>query len=170
MTSSLLARFSFDLAQWPSFWPQVTHFQTWPRNHQDKHFEQHSWWLLKSVTSRVLTRFPGVLLTFCCFVVYSTRRFVLKFAWCCFLLVFFSPLSIGITSLGEERELTLVLFVHSFDFCLFGFVCFLFLLVSGKGCGLWFWHSLDFSLTFFFPMIWPSDLVLHPMWSHLNLA
>ena len=29
-----------------------------------------------------------------------------------------------------------VLFVHFFDLCLFGFVAFLFLLVSGKGCGL----------------------------------
>ena len=35
--------------------------------------------------------------------VYSTRRFVLRFAWCCFVLVFFGPLSIAITSLGEER-------------------------------------------------------------------
>ena len=26
---------------------------------------------------------------------------------------------------------------------------FLFLLVSGKGCGLWLWHSLDFSVTLF---------------------
>ena len=25
-----------------------------------------------------------------------------------------------------------------------------FLLVSGKGCGSWLWHSLDFSLTFVF--------------------
>ena len=30
----------------------------------------------------------------------------------------------------------LLLFVHLFDMCLFGFVGFLFLLVSGKGCGL----------------------------------
>ena len=45
-----------------------------------------------------------------------------------------------------KRELILVLFVRLFDF---GFVDFLFLLVSGKGCGLWLWHSLDFSLTFF---------------------
>ena len=29
-----------------------------------------------------------------------------------------------------------VLFVHLFNLCLFGFVGFLFLLVSGKGCGL----------------------------------
>ena len=41
-----------------------------------------------------------------------------------------------------------MLFVRLFDLCLFGFVCFLFLLVSGKGCGLWLWHSLDFSFTF----------------------
>ena len=32
------------------------------------------------------------------------RRFVLSLAWCYFVLVFFSPLSIAIISLGEERE------------------------------------------------------------------
>ena len=53
-----------------------------------------------------------------------------------FVLVFFSPFSIAITSLGEERELLLALFIRLFDLCLFGFVGFLFLLVSGKGCGL----------------------------------
>ena len=36
----------------------------------------------------------------------------------------------------RKRELVLVLFVRLFDLCLFGFVGFLFLLVSGKGCGL----------------------------------
>ena len=35
-----------------------------------------------------------------------------------------------------KRELILVLFVHLFGLCLFGFVGFLFLLGSGKGCGL----------------------------------
>ena len=35
--------------------------------------------------------------------VYSTRRFVLSLALCYFILVFFSPFSIAITSLGEER-------------------------------------------------------------------
>ena len=35
-----------------------------------------------------------------------------------------------------KRELILVHFVRLFDLCLFGFVGFLFLLVSGKGCGL----------------------------------
>ena len=49
----------------------------------------------------------------------------------------------------EKRKLILLLFVPLFDLCLFGFVGFLFLLVSGKGCGLWLWQSLDFSLTFF---------------------
>ena len=42
-------------------------------------------------------------------------------------------------------------FVRLFDLRLFGFVCFIFLfpLVSVKDCGLWLWHSLDFSLTLF---------------------
>ena len=35
--------------------------------------------------------------------VYSTRRFVLCLILCQFVLVFFSPFSIAITSLGEER-------------------------------------------------------------------
>ena len=45
----------------------------------------------------------GVSLTLCCFVVYSTRRFVVCLTMCHFVLVFFSPFSIAITSLGEER-------------------------------------------------------------------
>ena len=72
--------------------------------------------------------------------VYSTRRFVLCIALCCFVLAFFSPFGISITSLGEcggvGEGLVLVLFVRLFDLRLFGFFCFLFLLMSGKGCGL----------------------------------
>ena len=49
----------------------------------------------------------------------------------------------------RKRVIMLVLFVTLFDLSLFGFVCFLFLLVSGKCCGMWLSHSLDFSLTFF---------------------
>ena len=45
----------------------------------------------------------GVSLTLCCFVVYSTRRLVVCLSVCHFVLVFFSPFSIAITSLGEER-------------------------------------------------------------------
>ena len=51
----------------------------------------------------VLRRGPGVRLTLYCFVVYSTRRFVVCLSVCHFVLVFFSPFSIVITSLGEER-------------------------------------------------------------------
>ena len=38
--------------------------------------------------------------------VYSTRRFVVCLSVCHFVLVFFSPFSIAITSLGEERANT----------------------------------------------------------------
>ena len=45
-------------------------------------------------------------------------------------------LALRLPRLGK-RELILMLFVRLFDLCLFGFVGFLFLLVSaGKGCGL----------------------------------
>ena len=69
---------------------------------------------------------------------------------CVVLLLCFSVLlALRLPRLGK-KELILVLFVRLFDVCLFEFVGFLFLLVSGKGCGLCLWHSLDFSLTFFF--------------------
>ena len=45
-------------------------------------------------------------------------------------------LALRLPRLGK-RGLIVVLFVRLFDLRLFGFVCFLFLLVSGKGCGLW---------------------------------
>ena len=69
---------------------------------------------------------------------------------CVILFLCFSvPLVLRLPRLGK-RELILVLFVRLFGLCLFRFVSFLFLLGSGKGCGLWLWHSLDFFLTFFF--------------------
>ena len=74
------------------------------------------------------------------------RGDLLSLVLCYFLLARFSPFSIAITSFGK-RELSLVLFVRLFDLRLFGFVCFLFLLVSWRGCSLWPWHSLRFSLT-----------------------
>ena len=68
---------------------------------------------------------------------------------CVILFLCFSVLlALRLPRLGK-RKLILVLLVRLFDLCLFGFVSFLFLLVSGKGCGLWLWHSLDFSLIFF---------------------
>ena len=69
---------------------------------------------------------------------------------CVILFLCFSVLLVlRLPRLGK-RELILVLFVRLFGLCLFGFVGFLFLLGSWKGCGLWLWHSLDFSLTLFF--------------------
>ena len=67
--------------------------------------------------------------------VYSTRRFVVCLSVCHFVLVFFSPFSIAITSLGEERA-NLSVFARLFGLCLFGFVGFLIILGSGKGFGL----------------------------------
>ena len=49
-----------------------------------------------------------------------------------------------------EVLLCVILFLcFSVLLALFGFVWLLFLLVSGKGCGLWMWHFLDISLTVF---------------------
>ena len=56
---------------------------------------------------------------------------------CRFVLVFFFSvlLVLRLPRLGK-RELIIVLFVRLFGLCLFGFGDFLFLLGSGKGCGL----------------------------------
>ena len=55
---------------------------------------------------------------------------------CVILFLCFSVLlALGLPRL-EKTDLVLVFFVLLFDLRLFGFVCFLFLLVSGKGCGL----------------------------------
>ena len=58
---------------------------------------------------------------------------------------FVIPFSTVITSLGEEGA---GLFASPAFVCLFC-TCFLFLLVSGIGCGLCLWHFLDFSIKFF---------------------
>ena len=80
--------------------------------------------------------------------VYSTRRFVVCLSVCHFVLVFFSPFSIAITSLGEERAnlsafRTFVRFVPVWT-CWFP-------LPRGVWEGLRFVMValLDFSLTFF---------------------
>ena len=76
-----------------------------------------------------------VLVTLRCFVVYSTRRFVLCLTLCHFVLVFFSPFNIAITSLGEERA-NLGAF-HTFVRFVLVWICrFPLLLMSWKGCGL----------------------------------
>ena len=78
---------------------------------------------------------------------------------CVILFLCFSVLlALRLPRLGK-REPILVLFVRLFDLCLFGFVGFLFLLVSRKDCGLWLWYSLDFSLTFFLSTLYTLMLI-----------
>ena len=80
---------------------------------------------------------------------------------CVILFLCFSVLLVlRLPRLGK-RELILVLFVRLFGLCLFRFVGFLFLLGSGKGCGLWLWHSLDFSLTFFEIFFLIVNFIMH---------
>ena len=55
---------------------------------------------------------------------------------CVILFLCFSVLLVLRLPILGKRELILVLFVRLFDLCLFGFVGFLFLLGSGKGCVL----------------------------------
>ena len=57
----------------------------------------------------------------------------------------------------------------AFDLPLFGFVCFLFLLVSGMGYGLRLWHSLDFFLTFFLTHLCQVDSSTTTVWTSLFL-
>ena len=92
------------------------------------------------------TRRFVVCLTLCYFVlvllffVFFLFCFFLFFFFCFFLflfflLFFFSPFSIAITSLGGERA-NLIAFRTFVRFVLVGFVGFLSLFVSGKGCDL----------------------------------
>ena len=85
---------------------------------------------------------------------------------CVILFLCFSVLlALRLPHLGKI-ELILVLFVRLFDFCLFGCVSFLFLLGSGKGCGLWLWHSLDFSLNLFWLL--PGNFVVLHVQSYIS--
>ena len=71
---------------------------------------------------------------------------------CRFVLVFFSPFSIAITSLGKERA-NLSVFRTFVRFALIWICRFPLPLGVWEGLGLWLWHSLDFSLTFFFSTV-----------------
>ena len=75
------------------------------KNKESKHASLNRYLqeLNKMFTLRVSLGGPGVSLTLWCFVVYSTRQFVICLTVCHFVLLFFSPFSIAITSLGEER-------------------------------------------------------------------
>ena len=95
--------------------------------------------------------------------VYSSRDLLYVFPCVILFLCFSVLLVLPLPCLGK-RELILVLFVRLFGLCLFGFVGFLFHLGSGKGCGLWLWHSLDllpfffFFFFFFFFTVWRYGL------------
>ena len=67
--------------------------------------------------------------------VYSTRRFVVCLSVCHFVLVFFSPFSIAITLLGEERA-NLSAFRTFVRYVLVWICRFPNSLGSGKGCSL----------------------------------
>ena len=81
--------------------------------------------------------------------VYSTRRFVLCLAFCYFVLIFFGPFSISITSLGKERA-SLGAFRTFVRFALVWFCLFSLPLGVWEGLRLRLWHFLDFSLTLFY--------------------
>ena len=79
--------------------------------------------------------------------VYSTWRFVLSLALCYFVLVFFIPFSIAITSLAEERA-NLSAFRTFVRFALVWFCLFLLPLGVWEGLRLMIAALSDFSLTF----------------------
>ena len=74
-----------------------------------------------------------------------------SFCWFCHVAAYVSKILKHVLSpLLGRRDLVCVLLVHLFVcFVRISFCHFLFLLVSGAGCGLWLWHSLDFSINCF---------------------
>ena len=86
-------------------------------------------------TDRSKAMVPVLVLLFVA-LLFIQRGYLLYVLPCVILFLCFSVLlALRLPRLGK-RELILVLFVRLFDFCLLGFICFLFLLVSGKSCGL----------------------------------
>ena len=82
----------------------------------------------------VIVALPGLLFyLFFCGLFYDAICF--KSCQCYFVIVFSVLLALWLPRL-LKIGLILVIFVRLFDWRLFSFVCFLFLLVSGKSCGL----------------------------------
>ena len=119
--------------RWPPSWKSIFPFHSWTERPVDLKLGRKHW--------GDLLLFVGLWFILRCDLFYVLPCVIL---FLCFSVL----LALRLPRLGK-RELILVLFVRLFDLCLFGFVGFLFLLLSGNGCGLWLWHSLDFSLTFF---------------------
>ena len=91
------------------------------------------WFTLLTVRSKAVVPVLVLLFVALWFILRGDLLYVLP---CVILFLCFSVLLVlRLPRLGK-RELILVLFVRLFDLCLFGFVGFLFLLVSGKGCGI----------------------------------
>ena len=92
--------------------------------------------------------------------VYSTRRFVVYLSVCHFVLVFFSPFSIGITLLGEERA-NLSAFRTFVRLCLLRFV------VSSSSWGLGRDAVCDCGTpwTFLLPFLVVVCLIVEKIWN-----
>ena len=118
------------------------------------HTHTHRWFTLLTDSSEAVVPVLVSLFGALWFILRSDLLYVLP---CAILFLCFSVLFALRLPRLEKRELILVLFVCLIDLCLFGFVGFLFPLMSGKGCGLWLWHSLDFLLPFLFlPSFWKN--------------
>ena len=150
------------------YWPSVSWYSIISKN------SMIYWWYCPSSNFKAL----GLLVLLFVALWFILRGILLYVFPCVILFLCFSVLLIlRLPRLGK-RELILVLFVRLFGLCLFRFVGFLFLLGSGKGCSLWLWHSLNFSLTFILfwrnkvdtynnRMSWISKMIPH--WSVLDL-
>ena len=94
---------------------------------------KHMLWIFVRSVSKAVVPVLVLLFVALCFILRGDLFYVLP---CVILFLCFSVLiALRLPRLGK-RKLILVLFIRLFDLCLFGFVGFLFLLVSGKGCGL----------------------------------
>ena len=96
--------------------------------------------------------------------------FILRVLPCVILFLCFSVLlALRLPRLGK-RKLMIVLFVRLFDLRLFGFVCFLFILVSGKAavcdCGT----PWTFLLPFFGYYVWYKEFAIFVLQNHMVVA
>ena len=60
-------------------------------------------WFCSALVCNLCTFWHGPAVSLCCFVVYSTRRFVLSFAWCYLFLCFSVLWELRLPHLGKER-------------------------------------------------------------------
>ena len=94
---------------------------------------------------------------------FTLRGFVLCLSLCYFVLLFYSPFSIAITLLGEERA-NLSAFRMFVRFALVWFCLFSFPLGVWEGCGLWLCTLWTFLLPFLYPWLFEMRLLKIPIW------